>query len=118
MSLFRTRVDQTRAKIQKAGRILAADAALVLTDTDNVILLNSTTGTKVATFNWTETTTAYGGTQIDIVCIIRSGGAYTIACTYLGSAGTLTIDAALESPRLIRIGSTLHCIGLGGATFA
>ena len=118
MSFFRTRIDVTRGKMQQACRILAADAALEITDTDSTILLTSTTGAKAATFNWTEQTTSRGGTKFDVVCIVRSGGSYTIACTYLGVAGTVTIDAALESPRFHRVGSTLHCIGLGGATFA
>lgn len=102
---------------QACGRVLAADAALLITEADNgTILLNSTTGTKVATFSWAADVDAAGGAKFDVVCIIRSGGQYNIACTYLGVAGTLVVDAALESPRFHRIGSTLHCIGLGGST--
>lgn len=111
-----------RTRGQSSGRVIAADGALLITDNDGVgsgtILVSSTTGTKTATFSWNAPADSLGGAQFTIFCTARSGGQYDIACTYLGSAGTVTIDAALERPVFHRIGSTLHCIGLGGATFA
>lgn len=118
MSFFRTRIDTTRAKRQKAGRVLAADAALVITDTDDSIIVNSTTGTKAATFNWTEQTTTLGGCKFEITMHVRSGGSYTVACTYGNAAGTVTFDAQHEKAFFHRIGSTVYCTQLVGATFA
>ena len=111
-----------RTRGQSSGRVIAADGALLITDIDGVgsgvILVSSTTGTKTATFSWNAEADSLGGASFTIFCTARSGGQYDIACTYLGAAGTVTIDAALERPTFHRIGSTLHCTGLGGATFA
>lgn len=118
MSMFRTRIDLTRGKVQRAGRVLAADAALAITDTDETIIVSSTTGTKAVTFNWTEQTPTTGGCKFSIYCAARSGGSYTVACTYGGSAGTVTIDAQHEHPKFHRIDETVYCLDLGGSTFA
>lgn len=110
------------AQHHSAGRTIAADGALVITDEDGrggygTIQVSSTTGAKAATFSWNESDTL-GGARFVIFCTVRSGGSYTVACTYLGVAGTVTIDAALERPEFHRYGGVLYCIGLGGATFA
>jgi len=112
-----------RTRGQSSGRIVAADAALVITDNDGVgsgviLLAGSTTGTKAATFSWNSPSDTLGGASFTVFLEVRSGGAYTIGCTYLGVAGDVTLDAALERPTFHRIGSTLYCTGLGGATFA
>lgn len=111
-----------QARGQSAARLVDADDPLVLSDADGVgagyIQLQSTTGTKAATFNWSTPVDSLGGASFTLFLAVRSGGSYTVACTYLGSAGTVTLDAALERPTFHRIGSTLHCTGLGGATFA
>lgn len=112
-----------RTRGQSSGRIVASDAALLITDNDGVgsgviLLAESTTGTKAATFSWNAPSDALGGAAFTLFLLVRSGGSYTVACTYLGSTGTVTLDAALERPTFHRIGSTLHCTGLGGATFA
>lgn len=103
------------------GRVLSADAALVIDETDGqngTIIVSSTTGTKAATFTWNATVDTLGGAKFDIYCAARSGGSYTVACTYGGSAGAVTIDAQHENPHFHRIGSTLYCTALGGSTFA
>lgn len=107
-----------------AGRVIAANGALAITDEDGVgcgsILVSSTdANTKAATFTWRTPTADGGGAKFRIYCTARSStGSYTVACTYLGTAGTITIDAALESPEFHRIGSTLYCVALNGSTFA
>jgi len=107
---------------ESRGRVLAADADLVIDETDGqgvgTIVVSSTTGTKAATFAWDTPTDTSGGAKFKIYCAARSGGSYTVACTYGGSAGTVTIDAQHEAPEFVRIGSTLYCIDLGGSTFA
>lgn len=118
MSFFRTRIDTTRGKRQIAARFLANDAALVITDTDKIIIVNSVTGTKAATFNWTEQTTAYGGANFKISMQLATAGSYTVACTRGIIAGTVTIDAVGECPEFQRIGSTLYLVALNGSTFA
>lgn len=104
-----------------SGRVLAADAALTITDADGqngTIIVSSTTGTKAATLTWLTPTASAGGPKFQIYCAARSGGSYTVACTYGGTAGTVTIDAQHECPQFARIGSTLYCTDLGGSTFA
>lgn len=109
-----------RARGQSSARTVAADGALLITDADGVgcgtIQVSSTTGTKTATFSWTTPVDSLGGPRFTIFCTARSGGQYNIACTYLGVAGTLVIDAALERPEFHYYNGTLHCIGLGGST--
>ena len=117
----RFRMSSFLARGEARGRVLAADAALVIDETDGqmgTIIVSSTTGAKAATFSWDTPTDTLGGAKFQIYCAARSGGSYTVACTYAGSAGTLTIDAANEAPVLHRIGSTLYCLDLGGSTFA
>ena len=82
------------------------------------IRVNSTTGTKVATFAWAATVDPLGGARFQIYAHTVSGGSYTVACTYGATAGTVTIDAQHECPQFHRIGSTLFCTALGGSTFA
>lgn len=118
MGFFRTRIDNTRAKLQEQGRFLANDAALVITDTDRLIIVNSVSGTKAATFNWTETTTSTGGARLTVSMQLATAGSYTIACTRGIIAGTVTLDAVGEAPEFQRIGSTLYLVALNGATFA
>jgi hypothetical protein len=106
---------------ESRGRVLAADAALVIDETDGQngsIIVNSTTGTKVATFAWDTPTSTEGGAKFEITCHVRSGGSYTVACTYGNAAGTVTFDAQHEKAFFHRIGSTLYCTQLVGATFA
>lgn len=103
------------------GRTLAADAALVIDETDGqngTIRVSTTTGTKAATFTWAASVSAQGGARFQISCYTASGGSYTVACTYGITAGTVTIDALHECPQFHRIGSTLFCTALGGSTFA
>ena len=112
-----------RTRGQSSGRIVAADAALVITDNDGVgsgviLLAGSTTGTKAATFSWNAPSDALGGAALTLFLEVRSGGSYTVACTYLAAAGTVTLDAALERPTFQRLAGVLYCTGLGGATFA
>lgn len=109
------------ARGESRGRVIAADEALVIDETDGqngTIIVSSTTGTKAATFSWDTPTDTLGGGKFQVYCAARSGGAYTVACTYGGSAGTVTIDAQHEAPLFHRIGSTLYCLALGGSTFA
>lgn len=111
-----------RTRGESAGRVVAADGALAITDADcfgcGTILVSSTTGTKAATFSFTSPADTLGGGKFHVYCSARSGGSYTIAATYGGAAGTVTIDAANECPLFQRIGSTLYCIDLGGSTHA
>lgn len=103
------------------GRVLAADAALVIDETDGQngsIIVNSTTGTKAATFSWSTPADTRGGAKFEITMHVRSGGSYTVACTYGNAAGTVTFDAQHEKAFFHRIGSTLYCTQLVGATFA
>jgi hypothetical protein len=109
------------ARGEGRGRTLAADAALVISESDGqmgTIRVSTTTGTKAATFAWAATVDTLGGAKFEIYCYTASGGSYTVACTYGITAGTVTIDALHEHPRFHRIGSTLFCLALGGATFA
>ena len=107
-----------------AGRVLAANAALAINDDDGVgfgtiIVSSSDAATKAATFDWRTPVATGGGPRFQIECAARSStGSYTVACTYNGTAGTVTIDAAAEAPIFHRIGSTLYCVALGGSTFA
>lgn len=112
-----------RTRGQSSGRVIAADGALVITDTDGVghgaILISSTTAaTKAATFSWGTPTDTLGGASFTIYMSARSDGAYTVGCTYGGSAGDVTFNAQHEAADFIRIGSTLYCTRLTGATFA
>lgn len=105
------------------GRVLTANAALVIDETDGqngtIIVTSTDANTKAATFTWSTPVDTLGGAKFTIYCATRSSsGAYTVACTYGGSAGTVTIDATNEQPSFHRIGSTLYCIQLGGSTFA
>lgn len=118
MSFFRTRIDVTRGHLQERCRILAADAALEIDETDRTIILNSTTGTKAATFSFDEQTTTRGGVKFKLQLAVRSGGSYTVACTHGVTAGTVTLDAADEVAEFQRIGTTLYVIHMTGATFA
>lgn len=111
-----------RTRGQSSGREIAADGALLITDSDGVgcgtIRVSTTTGTKAATFSWNAPADSLGGAKFDIYCYTASGGSYTVGCTYGITAGNVTIDALHERPTFQRIGSTLYCIALGGATFA
>lgn len=109
------------ARGEGRGRVLAADAALVISESDGQngsIILNSTTGAKAATFSWQTAVDTLGGAKFEVTMHVRSGGSYTIACTYGNAAGTVTFDAQHEKAFFHRIGSTLYCTQLVGATFA
>lgn len=105
-----------------AVRTLVADAALVITDADakgfGTIRVSTAAGTKAATFSWLAPADSLGGAKFQIQCYTASGGAYTVACTYGVTVGNVTIDALHESPVFHRVGTTLICLALGGATFA
>src|SRR5574338_1146104 len=64
------------AALTAGRRTLAADAALTLGATDRSVELNITTGTTVATM-----TATHAGHRVRVYAGIRSGGAYTLACT-------------------------------------
>lgn len=109
------------ARGEARGRVLAADAALLIAESDGqngTLVLASTTGTKAATFSWDATVDTDGGAKFEVYMATRSGGSYTVAATYGGAAGTVTFDAQHEYARFHRIGSTLYCTLLSGATFA
>lgn len=111
------------SRLHPAGRVLAANAALAITDDDGnygtIIVTSTDAAAKAATFSWRSPTADGGGPKFKIYCATRSStGTYTVACTYGGAAGTVTIDATNEAPEFARIGSTLYCIALGGSTFA
>lgn len=112
-----------RTRMQSSGRVVAADAALAITDADGVgdgtIIISSTTSaTKTATFSFNTPTDTLGGPKFEVYMSARSDGAYAIAATYGGTAGTVTFNAQHEYARFARIGSTLYCTFLSGATFA
>lgn len=100
---------------QSSGhRELAADAALSLAATDRTVELNITTGTTVATM-----TATHSGHTVTVYAGIRSGGAYTFACTRGATSGSVTIDAVGEGAILKYNGSAWKLVSLlGGATFA
>jgi len=116
---FDAAADFTGSTVNVGARTVAADAALAIAGTDNVIiLLSSTTGAKAATIT-APTTVAAGGSRLKVILKARSGGSYTIACTNASTAGTLTLDAAGEGADLCWINGTLHVIDLiGGSTHA
>jgi hypothetical protein len=104
-----------------AGRVLAADAALAITDADGAngtIIVSSTAATKTATFAFDADSDIAGGAKFMVYCAARSGGQYNIAATYGAVAGTVTLDAQHEFAIFQRIGTTLYCVQLTGATFA
>ncbi len=121
MSMFRTLINMCLGKVQVAGRRVAADGALVIYETDGYIQLDGTTGTtRAATFATTSVArSTLGGQRFQIRLAAASGsGAYTVACTAVGTAGTCTLDAANEAPVFQYIGSVLHLVELNGATWA
>jgi len=99
------------------ARILATDGALVMSDSDEVVLVGTTSGTKAAVLNFGPAEPG-GGARFTVSCDRFSGGAYTIACTRGVTAGVVTIDALGEAPSFQRIGGTLQLVALNGATFA
>ncbi len=103
------------ASVAVGARTVAADGALTLAAGDRLIaLLSSTTGTKAATM-----TATHAGHHVKVVLQARAGGSYTLACTYAGAAGTVTLDAAGEGVELMRIGTTWYALELtGSSTFA
>lgn len=95
-------------------RLLSADAALTLAATDRTIELNITTGTTVATM-----TATHAGHRVTVSAGVRSGGAYTLACTRGATSGSVTLDAAGEGCELVYSGSAWRLVALtGGSTFA
>lgn len=98
-----------------AFRRIAADAALVMQPSDRIIvLLNSTTGTKVA-----NVADVADGQFFRVLLNARSGGAYTLACSNLaGTAGTVTFDAAAEAAEFFKLSGVIYNLSLTGATFA
>jgi len=111
------------ARGEARGRVLSANAALVIAESDGqngtIILTSTNTATIAATFSWDATVDTLGGAKFEVYMQTRSSsGSYTIAATYGGSAGTVTFDAQHEYARFHRIGSTLYCVALIGATFA
>lgn len=111
---FDAAVDATGGTLNVGARTVAADGALAISGSDNVIiLLSSTTGTKAATIT-APTTVAAGGSRLKVILKARSGGSYTIACTNASTAGTLTLDAAGEGAELCWINGTLHVVDLIG----
>ena len=104
----------TPVKESSGHRELAADAALTVAATDRTVELNITTGTTVATMTATHT-----GHEIKVYAGIRSGGAYTLACTRGATSGSVTLDAVGEGAILKYNGSAWKLVSLlGGATFA
>jgi hypothetical protein len=96
-------------------RTIASDGALTLALTDRfVALVGSASGTKAATL-----TAMHDDQPVVISLQSRTGGSYTIACTYAGGAGTCTLDAAGEGAIIMRVGGTVYLLALlGTATFA
>lgn len=104
----------TPVKESSGFRLLTADAALTLAATDKTIELNITTGTTVATM-----TATHAGHRVSVSAGVRSGGAYTLACTRGATSGSVTLDAAGEGCELVYSGSAWRLVALtGGATFA
>lgn len=107
-------LDLSGASIVATGRVLAADAALTIAATDKWIELNITTGTTAATMTATS-----AGHSFTVYAGVRSGGAYTFACTRGATSGTVTIDAVGEGAIFLRDASVWRLVSLlGGATFA
>ena len=112
-------LDLTDGELHVGCRAVASDAALTIDGSDSVILLRgSAAGAKAATITPPRLSATNGGPRLKLILEARSGGSYTVACTYLGAAGTLTLDAAAEAPELCWIAGTLHVVELGGATHA
>lgn len=113
-----------RTRGQSSGRVLTANAALVITDTDcvgfgTIIIASTNTAAVAATFSWGTPSDDLGGGAFTVYMATRSSsGSYTIAATYGGTAGTVTFDAQHEAADFHRIGTTLYCTRLTGATFA
>lgn len=107
-------IDEVHLATTRA-RTVAADGALTLAATDSAIaLLSSTAGDKAATM-----TATHNGHRIKIVLQARSGGSYTLAASYAGASGTVTLDAAAEGVELMRVGAAWLVLQLlGSATFA
>lgn len=99
--------------LMRRARVLAADAALTLAATDAWVELNITTGTTVATMTVTE------GQEVTVYAGVRSGGAYTLACTRGATTGNVTLDAVGEGATFVCLSGVWRLALLhGGATFA
>ncbi len=97
-------------------RVLAANAAVVLLESDGVIELESTdAAAKAVTM-----TALTPDTMIEAFMHTRSStGTYTLACNRGATSGNVTLDAAGEGCKLRRVGAVWRLIALyGGATFA
>lgn len=95
-------------------RTLGADAALTLAATNRSVELNITTGTTVTTM-----TATHAGHRVRVYAGIRSGGAYTLACTRGATSGAVTLDAVGEGCDIVYSGTEWRLESLlGGATFA
>jgi hypothetical protein len=99
-------------------RTLAANAAIAFTPYDRTVYLQSTNTSSIGATMTTSGMTP--GTRIRVVLIVRSSsGAYTIAGTRWGTAGTVTLDAAGEGVDLCFDGSVWQIEQLlNGAGFA
>ena len=107
-------IDEVHMATTRA-RTVASDGALTLAATDSAIaLLASAAGTKAATM-----TATHNGHRIRVILQAASGGEYTLAASYAGGAGTVTLDAAGEGVELMRVGAAWLALELiGGATHA
>lgn len=111
---FDSTVNFDGASIIQQLRVLAADAALTIAATDANVELNITTGTTAATM-----TATASGHQFTVYAGVRSGGAYTFACTRGATTGTVTLDAVGEGATFQYDGTVWRLQILhGGATFA
>lgn len=117
---FDSTVDVSGGTLNVGARTVAANGALAISGTDQVIILlgSSDASAKAATIT-APTAVSAGGSMLTIVLKARSStGTYTVACTNAGVAGTVTFDAALESAVFCWINGVLNVVTLTGATFA
>lgn len=96
-------------------RSVASDGAVAIVDTDEMIhLVGSASGTKTIT-----TSSSTQGQRLKFCLAARSGGQYDLAAEYPeGTSGTLTMDAAGESPEVVWDTDHWVVMDLGGGSFA
>lgn len=87
----------------------AVDETVAIVETDDRIVLRSTTGTKPIT-----TTSSYEGQRLTLLCESASGGSYTIALDGGASFDLGTLDARGETLHLERYNDAWFVIGSGG----
>lgn len=114
--------DFSQGQLQVGARRVSANGALAIAPTDTVIILDNSSdaATKAATITAPSRAISRGGPRLTVILKARSNtGSYTIACSNAGSAGTVTLDAALEGAEFAWINGTLNLVQLlGTATFA